>query len=156
MAYVRLACERDAWSLALRLRSIDISECRAGGKDPLSALLFGVRTSTPAASIVGDDGQVIGMCGVSPSPDLPGAGAAWLLASEELFTRTYARQFLRECRHWCDLMNRRYPLLFNVIDASNHKALRWLRWCGFETVNQLENYGGTGRPYLTFQRVRHV
>lgn len=132
MAHVRKASKEDAVSLAPRLRPVDVKEVRVlTGMDPLASLLNGV--GHDARSIVADDGHtIIGMFGVTPT-SLPGVGAAWLLASDELVSnRSHSRQFIRECRAWMWWMHTKYPVIGNTILDENRVAIRWLRWLGFQ------------------------
>lgn len=132
MAHARKATREDALALAPRLRPVDVKEVRVlTGMDPLTSLLNGVKHD--ARAIVADDGEtVIGMFGVTPTK-LPGVGAAWLLATEELVNkRSHTRQFLRECRAWTWWLHTKYPVIGNTILDENRVAIRWLRWLGFE------------------------
>ena len=44
--------------------------------------------------------------------------------------------FLKHCREKVSDMEKRYSMLFNYIDSRNDLHLRWLKWLGFEIINE--------------------
>jgi hypothetical protein len=150
MGFVRSYRDGDEYDLAPRLRAADLREIEAAsGRDPLDVLREGAELSVPSCTIIGNIGFVAGMFGATPD------GRVWLLGSDELVTYPLNRQFLKECRVWCDKMLNLYPLLHNVIDERNDVHIRWLKWMGFTFINR-KPYGPQGLPFLEFVRIKDV
>lgn len=150
MLQVRFATTEDAVSLAPRLREADLAEiAAASGSDPLEALKAGVAISVPPVSIVNEDDLVIAMGGAIPCDD---TGVVWLLASNDIYAHKF--EFLRQSKAWVELLQDRYPVLWNCVDVRNTLHTRWLAWCGFELEPWIEDYNGSGHPFIQFERKR--
>ncbi len=146
--YARKASIHDALYLAPRLRPADADEVRAShGVAPREALLLCLQSASHAYSLMIDN-KVVGMFGVSPVEE--GVGSPWMLCSDE--AHRASAQFLRINQKWVDVLQSKYPLLMNYVDARNTKAIRWLRWCGFRLI-ALRPYGVEGRPFYEFCRI---
>jgi hypothetical protein len=148
MGYVRAYRPGDELDLVPRLRDADLREIKAAtDASPLDVLREGAEQSVPSCTIIGNYDTVAGMFGATRE------GRVWLLGSEELVTSPLNRQFLRECRRWCDKLHDLYPLLWNVIDERNEVHIRWLKWMGFTFINK-KPYGPHGLPFLEFVRIK--
>jgi hypothetical protein len=140
MVIVREAVETDCHDLAPRLRAEDVAEVWASSRSsPLSALLSGL-TAGKCWTILGYEGEIVGMFGVAPIEGGP-AGSPWMLCSEGLVG--IQRDFIRQCPAWIDRMHEDYPVLWNAADTRNVVHLKWLRRCGFDftstfTLNDIE------------------
>ncbi len=152
MAYTRTSTLEDAIELAPRLRVEDVAEIAAfSGNSPLAALTGGVG-GTECLTIVGDEGQVIGMFGINHLPEFgEGQAAIWLLASPELFS--IKSQFLRETGTYLSRFHSQYPLLWNYVDCRNESHVKWLHRCGFVFINKHERFGHEQRPFYEFVRI---
>lgn len=146
--YVRAYTPRDLLPLTRTLRRADLAEIAAhSGLSPHAAILRGVCASEVVCTIVGLKGEPVGVFGVGA------AGCLWMLGSDALAQGRLGRQFLRECRSYVDILQRGYPLLFNVIDARNTVHIRWLRWMGCTFIRRIPAYGAEQRPFLEFVRI---
>jgi len=152
MPKVRPALLEDAAKLAPRLREADLQEIKANlGEDPLTVLKQGIADSDLCYAAVSED-EPIALFGVVPDTDDRDVGLVWLLGSDEL-TR-HAVFVLRNSRKWVEILQQRYRILWNHIDARNELHIRWLQWSGFTLLRRIEQYGVEQRPFYEFERVR--
>lgn len=154
MGYVRSATVADAVSIAPNLREADRNEVRAYlGVDPEVALPLSVgQREGQSWTMVGDNGELIGLFGVEPVALHPNFGIVWMVATDGL--KNYRMQFLRECREWLDHMHDLYPLLGNYTDCRNTLHHRWLKWMGFSFLRVIPEFGTENRPFIQFARLR--
>ncbi len=92
-----------------------------------------------------DDGTpvaVFGLCVVSDK--LAGVG---FLATNDV--EKELRSFLIKGRKWVDAQLKKYKKLANYVYSANTKAVKWLKWLGFE----VENHSGIGEKFLYFSKV---
>jgi len=79
-------------------------------------------------------------------------GAVWLLGTPALDEKPM--RLLRHSRHYVDIMNNLYPILFNYVDARNLISIRWLMWCGFTMIKYHERMGVQHLPFYEFARIK--
>ena len=153
VGYVRMSEDGDAKELGPRLRGIDIDEIESmsGHRAGTLALELAHLSKDPSYTIVLADGLIIGMFGVATVSH--GMGMVWLLAAPELEAGAPSREFLRQSRFWVNLMAKRCPVMFNIIDARNEVSINWLKWCGFKFPYPAVPFGHKKRPSLYFERV---
>jgi len=152
--FVRPAEPGDERLLAYRLRQEDQDECWALGVQPDKALIDSVAMSTSCFSIIRDDRDVIGMFGCSPSAlqdDNLSIGNVWLLGSPGIQDIRYT--FLRQSRHWADVLHEDYQVLWNWADARNQVHIKWLKWLGFRVI-QSAPVGVNGEEFHQFLRIK--
>ena len=144
-----------AWLVDLSedLRPGDYDEIRALTEEtPAVVLVSSVMLSTHAWVIL--DGDVpIAAFGCAPSDD-PDRGIVWMLGSPRMDLPANAIGILRLSVPFMDEMHRTYATLFNYIDARHAKSLRWLKWCGYELVEEVAEHGLEARPFFLFARHR--
>lgn len=99
------------------------------------------------------DGEPACAFGVVPVSALGGMGAPWMVGTPLL--DRHARQFLRGCRPVVAEMSRMFPVLRNAVDARNTRAIRWLRWLGFE-IHEAQPMGPDRLPFHPFEKRTHV
>jgi hypothetical protein len=63
------------------------------------------------------------------------------------------RWFLRKSKEVLAEMQKKYPLLFNVVDARNEVHVKWIGWLGFTFVKKHLNWGPEGRMFYEFVRI---
>jgi hypothetical protein len=149
MGFARAYRTGDAEDLAVRLRSADLAELRAGSEDsPLDILRKSAEMSAPACTIIGNLGFVAGMFGVVGEGTF---GRVWLLGSDELVQRPLVKQFLKECPTFLSVMARPYERIGNVVLAANTVHVRWLKFMGF-TFTGGKASGINGEEFLEFER----
>ena len=152
--YYRPAVKADVYVLAPKLRDQDKAEVKASsGMNPEEALLYSFEAGGEVNSIIAPDGEVIGMFGVSPTPD-PTLGIPWLLASPRL--PEVSREFIPQSKEWVIEVNKKYPLLLNYVDKRNTIAIRWLRKLGFTFIAEIEEFGVGQKPFYEFVRIENV
>lgn len=129
-------------------RHADVDELFAAtGITPELAMWKGLACSTHAWTGFFDDRPVC-MFGVAPRSVLSGRGYPWLIGTNLM--ERHALVFLRECRPNLEQMKSAYNLLENYVDARNVKAVRWLRWLGFD-ISPAAPYGDLGLPFHYFK-----
>lgn len=139
--------------LAENLREQDRIEVMASdGLDAWEAVHSSWRASQVCECIDGDDGEVVGVCGVSGE-------TIWLLGAAGLTsTASHRRQLLQGGRVWVGEMLAAQPSpgparLCNWAYAANVESVRWLRFLGF-TVYHPTPHGIHGEPFCFFEKVR--
>lgn len=148
----RAATLQDALDIAPRLRKEDLEEVRAAtGRHVEEAVV---------KSYIGSE-----MCFVACLGDMPimifglsrynsDVGIPWMLGSDELPRR--AKDLLPVSSAVVELFNLLYPVIYNMVDKRNTKSIRWLKWLGFEAIQEFPTYGAEQRPFIQFARYRHV
>lgn len=124
------------------------------GVQPDKALIDSVAMSTSCFSIIRDDRDVIGMFGCSPSAlqdDNLSIGNVWLLGSPGIQDIRYT--FLRQSRHWAEVLHEDYQVLWNWADARNQVHIKWLKWLGFRVI-QSAPVGVNGEEFHQFLRIK--
>ncbi|HVJ44378.1 MAG TPA: phage protein Gp13 family protein [Dongiaceae bacterium] len=94
------------------------------------------------------------MYGVGKHPWYRKTGIIWMLASPDIASPEIRREFIQRSREMCDRLHERYTVLTNYIDARNTLHLRWLKWCGFEIVNTVQEFGHGRLPFHEFVRIK--
>lgn len=130
------------------VRQADIEELRAaGGNTPGEAMREGLRMSMEAwIGLV--DGEPICCFGVNAVSLLGRSGVPWMIGTDRI--DRHAAGFLRRCRPVVQGWSESFDLLWNYVDARNTRAIRWLRWLGFEIL-PAQAYGLLGLPFHRFE-----
>jgi len=119
--------------VAREMRQPDKDEVACFDHTPYEALMKGWLASTICRTVVDDYGDPIAMFGVSSPEEVPpGVGVPWLLGTPALEDISF--QFLRESKYWVQYMGQKYGYLANYIDSRNEVHLRYIRWLGFEVL----------------------
>lgn len=105
---------------------------RVSGQTFKRALELSVNSSPDPYAMLGPDGQVLAMFGVSQFSVLDDDGVPWLLGSQE--QHKHPKQLLRASRVWMAEQKQIYPRLTNFVDATYPQAIRWLKWLGFDIL----------------------
>ena len=149
--HYRPAVAGDEQILAPKLRQQDVDEVKASsGLDPLEALQISCLLSVDCNAIIAGDGELIGLFGVTKTPD-PFVGCPWLLASDRL--PEIRKEFLPQSYEWVQRINKQFPVLRNYVDKRNTKAIRWLKYLGFQFIDLVEDYGVGKKPFYEFVRI---
>lgn len=147
--HYRPATEQDAYEMAPNMRSQDAEEVMAShGWTPLEALVNSYNGSQECNSIIHEDGDVVGMFGVS---DQGAFAMPWLLGANKMLDTKI--EFVPQAIEWVDRMSVQYPLLFNFVHKENKVAIRWLKSLGFEFIKEIEDYGVGKEPFIQFVRI---
>lgn len=152
--YYRPTVLDDIHELAPRMRKSDVEEIAASsGVVPEQALFLSFLAGAETHSIIAPDGEIIGMFGVVPTQD-PMVGVPWMLASDRL--PEIRKHFLPQSLEWVEKVNKQFPILTNYVDKRNTKAIRWLRYLGFQFPQLIEDFGVEKKPFYEFVRTNHV
>lgn len=142
--------------LAQDLRPEDLAEIQATtGEDPAVTLVSSLMLSE-LAWVVLDDEDPIAVFGAAPDLNRPGDGLVWMMGTPRMDHPAAATFILRHTRPYLDEMHRRFPRLWNHIDARNDKSMRWLEWANFRVTEAHPAFGREGRLFYTFERTAHV
>lgn len=143
-----------AEALARAMRAEDAAECRAGGLEPLEAVLTSLEGSDIAlAAIV--DGEVGAMFGVGPLAGVSDrVGHVWFLTAEPFAKNP--RPYMRVARKAISVMLDLYPILFNIIDARYDAAVRWAKWLKFDVSKTTHPFGPDGLPFIAARLTREA
>lgn len=124
------ATEEHARLLAPKMADPDKHECWAQAHmEPLEALLFSVKHSIIGRTALVDAEPSI-MFGVMADSPLAMKGFPWLLARDLSPYHSYL--FLRNYEPFLAEMLALFPKLEAEVDARHERALRWMKWAGFE------------------------
>lgn len=152
--YIRNSTMQDVNEVANSMREADKREVKSmTGSSPFEALLRGYENSNPCLTLVGDGGELVGMCGVAPTEE-QGVGAIWMLGTNHL--TKYAAPFIRHSREAIDTLMVNYQLVFNLVDARNTLHVKWLRWAGFTFLKKHDECGVDKIPAYEFIRLKYV
>lgn len=139
--------EEDISYLADNMRVEDAAECAASGFDrPIDALRFGIEFSTDSW-VCRVDGRVMGMFGIALDDVLSGKARLWLLTSDMADKRPIA--FVQIAREALASISRRWPRLTLEVDTRHHRAIRFMRSCGFVQKTYMD-HPVTGMPFRVF------
>ncbi len=146
---VELADASKALKIADNMRQADRDEIWAAAHTtPEQAVLLSL-FATPAAKIGTVNGEPVIIFGVGVSGTaLTPVGIPWMLATDEL--DHHSKAFLRRCKKAMEEMKEGHALLVNWVDARNTKAIKWLKWLGFE-VHDPKPHGIDGLPFHRFE-----
>lgn len=133
--------------LAANMRDADVREVTALGRSPHSALEAGLRASLWALTAVEDEPVV--MLGVAPRSMVEGVGVPWMLGTERAYD--CGRALLSLSQPVFAEMRETFLRLENVVDADNVRAIRFLRWAGFEICEDAVQIGDVS--FLRFASV---
>ena len=149
MGYLRKSKLSDLNHVVKHMRNMDKMEAYyQTGKQPEEALRLSYLYGQTNMAIADDNDNPIGLCGVIAD------GCIWMVATDELFdNRKYKIQLIREGRKWVNNLLKNYNLLYNMVYAENHSAIKWLKSLGFTFVNYHEEYGKESKPFYEFLRI---
>lgn len=137
-----------AHRLAPLLRAEDIAEGAALGRDASQALIRSFELSEVCYSAI-FDGEVAALCGVVPGvrTHLASVDRLWMLSGRGC--SKFPKAFLRSSRVVLAVLQLRYDLLSNIIDARYRGALRWAESMG-AVLGAPEPHGPWGMPFRPF------
>ena len=128
---------------------MDRVECAAFGHSPKQALILGLRGSSLAWTVLGD-GRPVAMLGVAPISVIDGRGAIWMLATDDAYQGR--RLWIKLAPKMIKAMLDEWPRLENLIAVENVKAVRVLKWLGFQFDGEVRYERGV--PFRRFWRTR--
>ena len=149
MGYIRKANLKDLNYVVKNLRVMDkIEVFYQTGKKPEDAVKLCYLYTKENMAIADDNDNPIGLCGVVSD------GCIWMVSTDELFTnKKYRIQLIRQGRKWVDNLLKNYKMLYNMVYAENHSAIKWLKALGFTFINYHEEHGTESKPFYEFLRI---
>lgn len=148
-----LATPEHAKFIAANARHADTRELWAQARmTPFAAMLAGMERGVFTLTGMIDDEPAC-MLGVTPISALGGHGAPWLVTTPAIEKAQIT--FLRHCRPVVREMHGVFPVLFNLVDARNALAIRWLSWLGFRIKDPVP-YGPDALPFHPFWMTQDV
>jgi len=142
----------EAAEIAAIVRQADLDEItEALGIEMEHGLRLCFGGSCKASKIV-VDGKIVAVFGDSIHDVQQSIGVPWLISTIHVDKR--AKPFLRVCKDEVAEMLTRHATLVNYVDVRNTQAIRWLKWLGFQFVDQAIPYGAKGLPFLQFSLER--
>lgn len=137
--------------VARNMRTEDYLECqRSTGRAPSEVLVEAIDLSEYSGVILLDD-EPANVYGVVKHPD--GVGIPWSMST--YVADRSPREFVRLSLEGIGLIKERYDRLFNFVDASYTRAIKWLKLMGF-TVGEPQPYGVLQMPFRPFWWRRDV
>ena len=141
---IRPAVPEDAIQLAPRLRRADLQEIQAScGLPPEVSLQDSLKESIECFTAI--DTHPVAMFGVGAE------GMVWMMGSDEI--ATFKAVLFRETGPYLDRFHKRFPLLWNYVDARNDVHIRWLRRFDFSLICLHPHMGVERRPFYEFVRI---
>lgn len=153
MIRIREAVETDALLLAPKLREADIEELDAATHlSPWEVLHTGWYLGAPCRTFLSEEGEVVGMFGVTPMPQAKRIGVIWCLSSPDLFKMR--KYFMRNCRREIEEISRNYVKVFNYVYEKNTTHIRWIKAMGFDMYDEPISFGRLQKPFYYFEKVK--
>ena len=141
----------DVYVLYPKIREVDVEEVDATiGLNIKDGLMASYQTSDETYTMVADDGDLVGMFGVSKTAD-PLIAVVWMLCSERL--PQYSKSFIKLSKQWVKEQNKQYSILMNYVDARNTTSIKWLKHLGFVLIKRVEEFGIGKKPFYEFVRI---
>jgi hypothetical protein len=132
-------------AIARHVRQADVNECWNALALPIRDALAISLSGATIARIGRAGGVPIVMYGVTEVDERK--GQIWLVATDML--HDHQKGFLRHSRLELADFQARYDRLENHVDMRNKRAVRWLRWLGFE-FDDAVRYGPMGKWFYPF------
>ena len=149
--HFRPANADDVYVLYPKIRQVDIEEVDATiGLNIKDALMSSYQNSNETHTMVADDGDLLGMFGVSQTAD-PLIAVVWMLCTERL--PQYSKTFIKLSKQWVKEQNKKYSILMNYVDARNITSIKWLKHLGFVLIKRVEEFGVGKKPFYEFVRI---
>lgn len=144
---IRPAAESDVPVIAVKMRLEHRAEVLASDNaSPEQALMNSLRISCIAYTAT-IDGAPVAMFGVVESK-VPGKGCVWLLCSDEV--DQIKLTIFKLSRVVVANFHKRFPILFNWVDARYVRSLEWLDRLG-ALFAEPAPHGPFGMPFLYFE-----
>ena len=151
--WMRPATWADVEAIVPRIRQADVDELWAiAMSTPADCLRQGLNLSPKSWVGLADDTPLC-IFGVTPIAMLGAVGAPWMVGTDDI--DQHARGFVKACRGAVQQIFAPYDHLMNFVDARNLRAIRWLKWLGFE-IFPAEPMGHEHRLFHRFEMKREA
>jgi hypothetical protein len=142
MATIEVCTEEHIEYLKDKLSEADCLELEYLGYSPPSDGLVKSFKNSDTTWVAIHNGNPVCVFGIASEKKW---GIPWMLTAEGFYDISH--QFTRECRGVIRHMKTLHPYLSNIVYSGNTKAIRWLEWCGFKMVKQINI---RGHEFVTF------
>ncbi|MBT61162.1 MAG: hypothetical protein CMA63_06410 [Euryarchaeota archaeon] len=126
------AAQEHIAAIAENLRPMDAIEIACMGGDPAEALSRGIEESHCALTVLDDDDVPIAMFGVNACGNH--MHSIWCLGTPGV--EENLRDWIRYSRKYVNSISAPFGVTFNFVHHENEKAIRWLRFCGAQFINE--------------------
>jgi len=130
----------DVMPISQSMRLPDIRECAIFGHDPFSSLMEAVIQNPNETYTILINNKPVAMCGTNPYPEDEFTASVWMLGTKDI-DRNYII-FLRGAKECINILQGEYKNIENVVPVDHKKTIQWLKWCGFNFEEKIENYYG--------------
>lgn len=145
---VLLATREDAWRISGILRVEDIAEVlAASGKHPREVMPLCIDENSSVWIANGRYAALYGVNSISNEVGIP-----WMVATDAI--EQHPLFFLRNCRAVVNRWLQQWPILTNCVDARNDLHIKWLKWCGFQFIELIPEWGAAKLPFWRFEKKR--
>ena len=149
--HFRTAKVDDVYVLYPKIREVDVEEVKATiGLNIKDGLMASYQTSDETYTMVADDGDLVGMFGLTKTAD-PLISVVWMLCTERL--PQYSKTFIKLSKQWVIEQNKKHSILMNYVDARNITSIKWLKHLGFVLIKRVEEFGIGKKPFYEFVRI---
>lgn len=126
--------------VACNMRESDRDEIKAGwGKEVEPAIVECLLASHYAYTLFYQL-EVLAIYGVANAPVLGNSGEVWCFGTTAI--DRHPLPFLRACRRLVPQMLEKYPVLTNLVDINDQRAIKWLNYLDARYVLQPRELGG--------------
>lgn len=137
--------EKGNLSFASRLTPADREELAYSHPgQPVEKLLAQFRRLSARKFVFSYRGATCAMGGVTPQ------GCVWMLTAPGL--HSCPKTFVKAARRWLNVQLRRYPVLFNWVDAHHHTARRFITYLGGVFTGEYQILSGRKFLFFIFRR----
>lgn len=116
------------------------------GKTPEQVLEL-VFEHAAQAEVAFIDGELLCALGVTEDTLLSTTARPWLIPTQKIKDKRYKYVFLAASKRWVKHLLTKYTALENWGSASHDRAIRWLKWLGFQTGEPVIYKGHKFIPY---------
>jgi hypothetical protein len=134
-------------ALVANMRQADRDECAAFGLTPEQSLSKCLGVSRDTIAGLADD-EVVALLGTFRSDQYPDIAFVWLQSTTAADRHTKA--FARTSKRYVEDLKTKYSRIGNFVDARYEKAVKWIRWLGFE-IYPAQPLGPLGVPFHWFE-----
>jgi hypothetical protein len=122
------------------------------GLDTQRVVVESVSNSEVAYTLICSN-RVMGIMGIGGSRKDPRGGKIWFLGSADL-EENVDIELIRESQRLPNFLMQDFEVVYNFVSAENELSIRWLKWCGFEFIRLIPEYGLARKPFWLFAKAR--
>jgi len=126
------AIREDIYSIYPFMRKIDQLEAACMGLTAKQSLIRGLNSDDLTLTALDKNDVPFAMfgCGL-----VDGMGYIWCVGTDGIEDNSY--NFIKASRKWTQIMTKPYGVTFNFVHAENKTAIKWLKFCKAQFINEL-------------------